>query len=158
MTPHHDLWLKLENTFKQDLPATSQLLEILQQERSSLEERDYDTFEKLIGPKQHLLKQLESHAKTRQALIQQADFVDERSTLEAAKEQAPLVAQAWCELTEQWQQCQKLNEVNELIAKRTRLVVGQVLDLLRGSTNQPKLYTNKGDTHNRSTGRSITNA
>ncbi|WP_101760000.1 flagella synthesis protein FlgN [Oceanicoccus sp. KOV_DT_Chl] len=144
MAPYQALWSELEDTFKLDLPTTTQLLEVLQQERASLEQRDYDLFQKLIGQKQQLLKQLESHSQTRQKLLLEAGFIDESSTLDAAEEHAPLVAKAWRKLGEQWSQCQELNEVNERIAKRTRLVVGQILDLLRGNTHQPKLYTNKG--------------
>ena len=158
MAQHQNLWSSFTKTFKLDLATTTELLDILQQERKALEERSYDDFQKILGQKHQQIKQLELHAQVRQRLLQEAGFTDENSTLAAAEEQAPEVAKAWHQLAEQWQQCQNQNEINERIAKRTRLVVGQMLDLLRGNHSQPKLYTRKGDAHSRSTGRSITNA
>ena len=157
MAQHQDLWSRFDKTFKLDLTTTTELLDILQQERTSLETRDYDSFQKLLSQKHQLIKQLEIHSQVRQRLLQEAGFSDETTTLHAADQQAPAIAKAWRQLTEQWQQCQHLNEINERIAKRTRLVVGQILDMLRGN-NAQKLYTSKGDTRNHSTGRSITNA
>lgn len=158
MTVNSTLWTQLEKTFKLDISTTTQLLDLLERERKALEERNYDEFQKIIGQKQQHLKQLELHSAVRQQLLQTAGFNDEASTLSAAEQQAPLVAKAWRQLAEEWTRCQKLNDINERIAKRTRLVVGQILDLLRGQNNQAKLYTNKGESHASSGGRTITSA
>ncbi|ARN73068.1 flagella synthesis protein FlgN [Oceanicoccus sagamiensis] len=155
---NNTLWTELEATFKHDIPATSKLLDLLQRERKALEERNYDEFQKIIGQKQQLLTILEFHANTRQQLLTAAGYTDEPSTLVAADQQAPLVAKAWRKLADEWRQCQELNEINERIAKRTRLVVGQILDLLRGSNSKNKLYTSKGDATAPSGGRAITSA
>ena len=111
MSSNQSLWAELQNTFAQDIPATAELLDILQRERKALEQRDYDEFQKIIGGKQTLLSQLQSHAATRQQLLQQAGFNDESSTLIAAEKQAPLVASAWRDLAQQWTHCQELNAV-----------------------------------------------
>ncbi len=152
------LWTEIEATFEHDIPATSKLLGLLQNEREALEQRNYDEFQKIIGQKQQMLTILEFHANTRQQLLAKAGYHDEQATLDAADVQAPAVAKAWRKLADEWQQCQTLNEINERIAKRTRLVVGQILDLLRGQNSQHKLYTNKGDATTTSTGRPITSA
>jgi flagellar biosynthesis protein FlgN len=158
MQPHQSLWAELGHTFEQDIPATEELLELLQHERKALEERNYDGFQQLMSSKQGLLSQLEQHAATRQRLLQQAGFNDEPSTLMAAEQQSPKVAKAWRKLGKQWAQCQELNEINDRIGQRTRLVVGQILDLLRGQNGQERLYTGKGSTSTRSGGRRITSA
>ncbi|MFA7553455.1 MAG: flagellar protein FlgN [Spongiibacteraceae bacterium] len=158
MSQHQILWSELEQTFNHDIHATSQLLELLQQERAALEDRQYDQFQQLLAHKQQLLTELETHALARQQLLQKAGFNDESSTLEAADHQAPQVAKAWRQLREEWIHCQQLNEVNDRIAKRTHIVVGQMLDLLRGKTTQDELYTSKGNTSNAASGRTITNA
>ncbi|MCP3907526.1 MAG: flagellar protein FlgN [Oceanicoccus sp.] len=157
-SPNSNLWSEIEATFEHDIPATSKLLDLLQRERNALEQRNYDEFQKIIGQKQQMLTILEFHANTRQQLLATAGYHDEQAILEAADVQAPAIAKAWRQLGDQWQQCQKLNAINERIAKRTRLVVGQILDLLRGQNSRNKLYTKEGDATTTSTGRPITSA
>jgi len=154
----NSVWTGLNTTFEQDLPATAQLLALLQRERETLEQRNYQEFQQITEQKQKLLSLLEHHTGIRMQLFQQAGLSDEASVLKAAQLQAPAIAQSWHKLGKQWASCQELNEVNERIAKRTRLVVGQVLDLLRGQNKQEKLYDVKGYTNNSNNGRSITSA
>lgn len=153
-----NLWIELKHTFARDIPNIAELLELLQRERRALEERDYDTFSLIISKKQDLLTTIEQQAKIRQQLLQSAGFSDEASTLSAADEQAPNVAKAWRKLGEQWKKCQELNEINERITQRTRLVVGQMLDLLRGTTGHTRVYDNKGGTRPTGSGHTITSA
>lgn len=155
---HPTLWRQLYATFEQDIPVTSELLQVLGREREALEQRNYEQFKTILGEKQALLSALEKHAASRQQLLQAAGFRDETSSLDAAEAQAPVVAGAWRKLTAQWQRCQELNEINERIAKRTRLVVGQMLDMLRGTTGATRVYDNKGGTRSSGGGNTITSA
>ena len=157
-TPNPALWTQLNAIFEQDIPATAQLLELLETERKALEARNYEGYQELVTNKQTLLAQLEQHSIIRQKLLYQAGFKSEASTLSVADQQAPKVAKAWRALGKQWIHCQQLNEVNELISNRSRLVTGKILDLLRGQTNQQKLYDDKGNAQNATSGRSITSA
>ncbi|WP_339340046.1 flagellar protein FlgN [uncultured Oceanicoccus sp.] len=157
-SPNNTLWSDIEATFEYDIPATTKLLDLLQRERKALEQRNYEEFQNIIGEKQPMLTILEGHANTRQQLLTAAGYHNEQSTLEAADIQAPAVAKAWRQLAEDWKQCQNLNEINQRIAKRTRLVVGQMLDLLYGQNNRNKLYTSKGDAKTTTAGRPITSA
>lgn len=152
------LWNNVAATLQQDLPVTAELLSLLETERKALEDRDYAAFEQILNPKKQLLLQLEQHATLRQQLLQQAGLTDEATTLIQAREQAPSVADNWQELAALWRSCQQLNEVNERIAKRTRMVVGQILDAIRGQNDQTRLYTSKGDAQTSAASRSITNA
>jgi flagella synthesis protein FlgN len=156
--PNPVLWKQLQSIFDLDLPVTTQLLQLLEGERNALEKRSYGNLQTIITDKHALLEQLEKHASVRQQVLTQAGFENEQSTLASADQHAPQVAQAWRKLAEQWASCQKINETNERISKRTRLVTGQILDLLRGQTNQQKLYDDKGNAHNTGAGRSITSA
>lgn len=158
MSSETELWAQLEQTFLSDIPATDQLLTLLKQERSLLEKREYEQYQQLISNKLQLLQTLEKNAAVRQQHLLNAGFEDEASTLATLDKQAPIVANAWRKLQSQWQQCQELNEINERISKRTRLVVGQILDILRGQNNQAKLYTKQGNTRNNGEGRPITSA
>ncbi len=158
MATNQNLWAQLDATFQQDIPATTELLDLLQCERKALEKRDYEDFQQIFNNKQPLLELLQKHATTRQQLLAGAGFKDEPSTLIAAEQHAPHVAKAWHKLGKQWTRCQELNEINERIAKRTRLVVGQIMDLLRGQQGEARLYTGKGNTSSNGGGRTITSA
>ncbi|MCR8921406.1 flagellar protein FlgN [Dasania sp. GY-MA-18] len=152
------LWSELQATFHKDLPLTSQLHTLLLQERSALESRDYDNIKALLATKNSLVNSLKQQANTRMHALQAAGLQDEASTLKAAEQEAPIVAKAWRQLAQQWDECQHLNAVNERILQRTRLVVTQTLDLLRGANQQNRLYDPKGMANNNSSGRSITSA
>ena len=160
MTPSPDstLWSDIEATFGHDIRATAKLLDLLQRERKALEQRNYEEFQNIIGQKQPLLGILEYHANTRQQLLTAAGYDNEQATLDAADIQAPAVAKAWRKLADEWKQCQNLNEVNERIAKRTRLVVNQMLDVLHGQNSRNKLYTSSGDAKTTTAGRPISSA
>ena len=152
------LWSELQATFQEDIRATGQLEDVLVHERAALEHRDYKTFQALASQKHGLLGLLERHAVARQQRLQQAGFRYVCSTLHSADEEAPQVAQTWRELGEQWKHCQELNEVNERIAQRTRLVVNHMLDMLRGRQSQGNIYTQSGGTKSTGYGQRITSA
>jgi flagella synthesis protein FlgN len=160
MTTPPQLWAELQSTFQKDLPATTELLSLLEQERSALETRDYDVFQQLLDNKKRLLAQLRNNSNTRTHALQAAGFNvnDEASALAIASKEAPATAKAWNNLSDQWKDCQHLNAVNERVMQRTKLVVSQTLSLLRGVTDQDKLYDPKGMASNSSTGRTITSA
>lgn len=158
MATSPQLWTELQSTFHKDLPTTAQLLKLLEQERLALESRDYDVFQQLLDEKKHLITQLKTNANSRIHALQAAGLSDEKAALTAASQEAPIVAKAWQQLAEQWSDCQHLSAVNERIMQRTRLVVSQTLDILRGVTQQNKLYDLKGIASNKSIGRSITSA
>jgi flagellar biosynthesis/type III secretory pathway chaperone len=158
MSVNQGLWADLQLSLQQDSSVTTALKELLEHERSALENREYQAFKERLAEKQQLLLQLDNNSKQRQKLLKQLGFGNEEETLQAALQQAPAVAQSWQALTQHWQECQELNEINDRISQRTRLVVGQMLDLLRGQNGDNRTYTAKGGTKNHSSGRPITSA
>ena len=153
-----ELWKELETNLSEDLTIASQFLALLKQERTALEQRDYQRFTEITEQKPTLLITLEKHSKARQPLLQQLGADDEASTLNMALQQAPEAARLWQALSEQWEQCQHLNAVNERVAKRTQLVVTELLDILRGQNGQTKLYNQRGGTQSAGSGRPISSA
>lgn len=151
-------WAEITRNLEQNIPITHELLQLLEQERESLESREYQQFQKITSQKFQALQQLEQSNHSRQQLMIQAGFVDEASAYQHAQQHRPALAKAWRQLGKQWQRCRELNEINERISRRTRLVVGQVLDQLRGQTGSTMLYTGKGNTDTRSGGQTITSA
>ena len=152
------LWSELQATFIADLKTTRQLQGALKKERTTLEAREYDQLEAIIALKAQLLEKLQQQILVRQKLFQSAGFQQESEALAAVKVEAPSVAKAWQQIAEQWQSCQELSVINERIVQRTKQVVGQTLDLLRGQQGQQKLYSPSGETQSGQLGRSITSA
>ncbi|MDC3332607.1 flagellar protein FlgN [bacterium] len=151
------IWPQLQQSLQQDAPLTHKLIELFTNEKKALESRDYALFQQLSEQKQLLIGQLEQQAKQRQQLLAHASM-SEKTALEQARQQQPALAKQWLQLSEDWKKCQEMNEVNERVAQRTKLVVSKMLDMLRGQNNQQRLYTQQGSTAPSTGGRSITSA
>lgn len=150
-------WQQVSPNLISDLELTKQLEKILDSERKALETRDYDTFQTLILDKQTTMKTLELHASHRKKVLKLAGYRDEKHALESAEEYSSQVAQAWQQLGTQWAVCQKKNAINEKILQRTKLVVSQMLDMLRGENGNNKVYDATGGTSSTNKGQTITN-
>lgn len=158
MSPTPQQWQSLEKQLSGDFTLTTQLHELLIKERESLEARDYDAFQHLIGQKARMVAALENGFKQRQEWLTGAGFSNESDALKMARSEAPAATKRWTELAEQWEQCQHQNTVNERIALRTKLVVGHMLDMLRGQNSRQRLYNASGSTTDSGGGSSITRA
>jgi len=142
----------LTQHLQQDIQACETLLQLLEQERTALSERDLESMEAIIEKKATCLSLLEQSAKNRTAWSQQ--FV----TSDAQDQQA--VSEAWQtllqqtnqqQLVDQWQQlktlqsaCKKANEVNGKILARNQKTFGRLLEIVRGQTASPSLYSTAG--------------
>ncbi len=154
--PHPADWQAFEALLSADQPHTETLNQLLQAERESLQQRDYARFEQIIGEKHRLLDTLQEGARRRSDWLT-AQGLDDAAGLALATEEAPGVALHWRSLAAEWQCCQRENRVNEQVARRTRQVVGQVLDILRG-TNGERLYDAGGQARRVSSGQHISDA
>lgn len=142
--PTAPAWPQLAAQLAGDATTTAELIQLLESERQCLAERDYQRFQQLLENKRMLLAALENGQRQRLAWLQRSGFTNESAALQAATSAAPEVAAQWRELASAWQQCQDLNQGNEQIAQRTRLLVGRVLDMLRGSGGESTLYDASG--------------
>lgn len=137
----------LVHLIKQEEQNVQQLEELLQHEKTALLERQFQHLQQYLQLKRQLLAILEKNATQRQQVL--------------AQMQLPASADGWRELlrkadksgqaTERWQQlevllrnCHRLNAVNEKLTHRTHMAASQMMDILRGAHNQPKLYTDTG--------------
>lgn len=151
-------WSLFDYALQQDITHSEQLLAVLQQERHALENRDYNDLENLIAQKKHFVMQLENNAKQRKRWLSQHGMADDFVALNAAKTQAPDVITRWEAAATVWRECQTANQVNEQICRRTRLVVENVLNILRGETAPAATYDANGYSHRSQDGRTISNA
>lgn len=151
-------WAMLGRQLDQDHAIAAALIQLLQEERQALAERDYPRFEQLLATKTRHLQCLEQGQQQRRQWLQHTGLPSERAALEQAEIAAPEIAMRWHELAAAWQECQQLNQGNEQIAQRTRLVVNRVLDLLHGNSGGTMLYDATGQTRARGTGQPLGDA
>jgi flagellar biosynthesis/type III secretory pathway chaperone len=155
-TPHD--WSLLNQLLQRDTANSEQLLKLLADERKALESRDYSTFETLVTPKQQLVQQLEQNLAVRRQHLHQMGFDNDLDALRAARTDATEVASCWESAATLWQDCQNASQINEQICRRTQLVVGRVLDALRGQHSQSTTYDASGAAERSSGGRTISSA
>ncbi len=151
-------WSLFDYALQQDIAHGEQLLSILQQERLALESRDYNDLENLIARKKQLVEQLENNAAQRRRWLTQHGMSNDFAALDAAKMQAPDVVKRWEAAATIWRECQTANQVNDQICRRTRLVVENVLNILRGQNATAATYDAKGLSQRAQDGRVISNA
>ena len=158
MMTEQDLWPVMAKSLENALEATRQLKDVISREHEALENRQYSDFADISATKLTLITTIEQQSAQRSEWFRETGFADEQSALLAAQRRAPMVASQWQQLVTLWQECQHQNAVNERIAQRTKLVVGQLLDLLRGQNHRERLYDAKGNATPSSGGRPITSA
>lgn len=151
-------WSEFDRFLQLDIELSQQLFGALQEERKSLETRQYQRFEELLGEKAQLIGRLEHNTNDRRHWLQQQGFTGETGALLAARRAAPDVAGRWDEAADLWRECQTANQINEQICRRTQTVVENVLDVLRGEHGHKATYNAQGQAPRTMGGRSITSA
>lgn len=151
-------WSQLDQALQYDITLTGELLTLLEQERQALETRNYQTFEAQQKEKHRLVSALEQGANTRREWLAKRGFADDGAALLIARAQAPAVAERWQAAAEQWRQCQRASDTNDQICRRTRAVVSNMLDLLRGQSGGGSTYDASGTAHGLQRTRPITSA
>lgn len=153
--PH---WAELEQQLVTDQQIGEQLSAVLAQERDALEQRDYATFEQQLADKQRLVAELEQRTHERRDWLRQHGCPDELHALTRAEHERPEIAARWRQLADHWRECQQANQINEQICQRTRLVVGRLLDIMRGEPQGGTTYDASGSARRLDSGRRLGDA
>lgn len=137
---------EIEAQIASDIQACQTLLTLLDKEQSALSSKDTDALAEIVEAKTHPLSHLEQSAKQRAiwANISAADQASEKWNQVLTELNRDKLKQDWATLKSLSLQCQQKNEVNGKILIRNQQVFGRLLDLLRGQTSAPGLYTAKG--------------
>ena len=151
-------WQVLHDLITRDIELSEQCLQLLNEERSALDSRDYTRFQQILSEKQPLLALLEQHSRDRSQQLADLGLTSDADALQTLQQQAPETARQWQQLTTLWQQCQEQNQRNSKAVQRTRLVVDQLLGILRGQQTAAPTYDQQGTTHSGGSGRSIGSA
>lgn len=129
-----------------DINACQALLQLMDAERDALQERDVERLGAVIEEKVQYLSHLEQSAIKRSQWASRAQTADADSgwhqLLHDLKE--PELNQQWEQLKELMIECRRENETNGKILARNQNTVGRLLNIMRGQTDAPSLYSAKG--------------
>lgn len=130
-----------------DYDISQKLLAILQNETTSIRDRDFEGIKAILLSKASLLDQLKNHADIRkQWLISLHQVADEQHWQTLIKSfDAPEVLGKWSKVNETINECKKINNVNGVLISRSQKTHGQLLHLLKGNTPSNELYTARGN-------------
>lgn len=137
----------LRDMIAQDSAALAQLKQLLATEREQLEQRKQDELPRIIEQKAVLLDQLGASAKQRQQILTTLglpanaqgwdQFLQRNATTQ------PLVND-WKLVVSEFEDCQKMNDINGKMIARSQQTLNHLLSLLRGKVAAPSLYTAQG--------------
>jgi flagella synthesis protein FlgN len=141
----------VQQMIAQDTIAIHQLKALLVHERSLLEKRQHEELPDIITQKDQLLDTLAQSAKQRQQLLQNMGLKTDAQTwqdlLSAHAALVPL-REPWQTLTQEFAECQRLNDINGKMIARSKQTLVNLLNILRGQVAAPQLYNQSGATTN----------
>lgn len=137
----------LRQMIAQDSAALVQLKQLLTQERALLEQRKQDGLQEIIAQKATLVDQLNESAKLRQHVLKTLGLPTNATGwdtfLQRNTATMPL-RDDWKNLVSEFEECQRMNDVNGKMIARSQQTVNHLLSLLRGKVAAPSLYTAQG--------------
>ena len=137
----------LRHMITQDSAALAQLKQLLAQERTLLEQRKQDGLQDIITQKTALVDQLNESAKLRHQILTTLGLpttaIGWDTFLQRNTATLPL-RDDWKNLVSEFEECQKMNDVNGKMIARSQQTVNHLLSLLRGKVAAPSLYTAQG--------------
>lgn len=134
-----------------DIAACEALLKLLEAEREALAARDMVTLDTIIEQKATTLATLEQSARVRSEWLR--EYVQTSPEAGATGEpmwdsllagNAPALVQSWQRLKDLQIRCRAENEVNGKIIARNQKTYARLLDIVRGQTTAPNLYSASG--------------
>lgn len=135
---------------QQSTQAADRMIELLNHESQLLKQRETQQLEALLTEKNQCLADIATGARQRRLWLEQLGLnTDQENWLGLLQENGgQKFLQSWQELNAKLQQCQQLNDVNGKMIARGRQTINRLLDILRGQSDSPKLYTSRGSTQN----------
>lgn len=137
----------LQQHIRQDLSACRNLLQLLEQEREALKNRDVDKLEDIIQNKSANLIHLEQSAKLRSAWVAKQQKPSEKADVvwqTLVRATKPDMLREWEEFRTLLRECQEQNEINGKLLARNQQVFARLLAIVRGKDSTDPLYNAKG--------------
>lgn len=148
---------QLNQNIQHDLTTCGALLKLLEKEQEALKQRNVEEVSKILDEKVPLLERLESSAQLRQAWAtaanKQNSEEDWAKTIEELGESN--IKSDWQKLKTVYADVRKQNEINGKLLSRHQKTVTRLLDVMRGKTATPNLYTSSGYSSSQAQGNTI---
>jgi flagella synthesis protein FlgN len=139
----------LKTMIAQDSSAITELKALLLHEREQLEQRELGELPAIVARKDQLLESIAISAKQREAMMQSIGLKPNSASWEKlleSNDSTRELLEPWRALMVEFSECKTLNEINGKMIGRSRQILGQLLNLIRGQVAAPQLYTNTGTT------------
>lgn len=141
---------QLQSTLQAELKSASQLLNLLNDERSALTETNADIMNDMTAKKQPLIISLEQLGRQRENILQAAGFSSGKEGLEAFIENQPEQYSISLNslvnlLKETAQACKDNNQINGGIVNVNRQHLQKAMNILRGRNDDPSSYGPGGE-------------
>lgn len=142
---------EVQKQISKDIAACQSLLALLDQEQAALKSRDPEALAGVIESKLPPLAQLETSARQRAQWLKDADPKEMSKKWRALLNDLAQdkIKRDWEKLKQLTRECQQKNETNGKILSRHQQIYGRLLEVMRGQTRAPDLYTATGSTHTR---------
>lgn len=140
---------QLLKALEHDQQLAQQLKTLLQQEKSSLEKRQYDAYQLLLKQKTQYLMELEQADSVRRNALSTMGFSTDKSGFDAFIQQVPKTWQtrfqrSWESLSDLMNTCARLNKINGKILAHAQTSLDRLMGLIRGNTHQVSVYQANG--------------
>lgn len=140
---------QLLQTLEHDLVLANRLKGLLQEEKRSLEQRQYPAYQQVVKDKTQLLLQLDQADNERKQLMEGMGFNADRPGFLAFLAFVPSswkdkYLQLWESLADVMNTCARLNKVNGKILAHSQNAIERLMVIIRGASNQPTIYQANG--------------
>lgn len=140
---------QLLHALEQDLTLATHLLELLQAEKTSLQQRQYPAYQETVKEKTQVLLQLDQADNERKSLMQQMGLSPDRKGFAHLLERVPAAwkdkfTRLWNALSDTMNRCARLNKINGKILAHSQSTMDRLMQVIRGTHQQPLLYQANG--------------
>ncbi len=142
-------WTKvLFSHIQQNSELADRIITLLHEEAELLKQRKPQELESLLLDKNQFLAELATSARQRRQWLEQLGADANESNWMALLQEngGQKLLQNWHDFNERLQQCHHLNNINGKMIARGRQTINRLLDIARGQTDTPRLYTSNGRT------------
>lgn len=138
---------RLNELLRAEYDCAGRLQSILQAEAEALVGRDLDALEQLVGEKHQLMQRFEQLDSDKQRLLQSHGHSGDQAGIEACIawcDETGQLLRGWKALMERVRNCQQQNRVNGVSLDASRRHAQHALNILRGQSPLPDLYSPAG--------------
>jgi flagellar biosynthesis/type III secretory pathway chaperone len=152
--------LKLKELLKQDLTNLQHLHQTLELELEAFGKSESSAFQNIISKKNEYIGAVESCAIEKAKLLSESGLDIHPGQVEKTllKLPDPELHELWAQVKNQYTICQNQNEINGKVATHSLNRVQKMMFILRGQSESPSLYSNKGNQTSLSTQQTIAQA